>query len=158
LAFEAEVEIPVDPKWAFGHFRLVVGHESIGDWGDAVTLAAVAAWWRGFTTDDRVRWDSRLTGLPPEELYSVLDASVYGEAQDPIPEAHARFDIGHLGMSAWARWRVFFVEQPNGREILLWTDATAATRVASADLPTGALKSAAVSFVAALAKAGVIAQ
>lgn len=150
LGVEAEAETPVDPKWVFGRFRLWVQEEPLGDWHDTVTLRAVVNWWRSFVDDDHARWDERLTPLTAVEAVELLLASAFDDIDDPVRNAFARFDISHLGMSAFDKLRVIAIDHPDGLQILGWD---VGGRVTAVELPAHSLELVGRDFIDAYAAA-----
>lgn len=69
-----------------------------------------------------------------------------------MPDAFGRFEISHLGMSAFDTLRVFAVDHPEGRQLLIW-EANGAVDVV--ELPPRALEQAGTDFLAAYAAAGL---
>jgi hypothetical protein len=120
LAIEAHPEHPVDPQWVHGRFCLLVHGNPLGDPDDVAMLRGIAAWWRSFVEDEPPRWDERLADLPPDAAFELLHDAAFGdEPRHPVPDAF-RFFVGHLGMSAFGAYDVVVIDDPGGRQRLLW--------------------------------------
>ena len=126
-AIEADVERPVEPGWVHGHFRIWTSGTSIGNWNDVATLKGIVAWWRDFVTNDRDRWSPVLDNKDAAAVFALLVEPPYGqagtsEATHLIPSSFARFDVSHLGMSAFDRYTVLLVEPPQEVQRLIWQE------------------------------------
>ena len=120
LAIEAEPEQPYDPHMVLGRFCLWVCGNPLGDPDDVAMLRGIAAWWRSFIEDKRPRWDERLTDLPAQAAFRMLHDSAFGDdPAHPVPDAF-RFFVGHLGMSALDGYDVLLMDDPEGKQRLLW--------------------------------------
>jgi hypothetical protein len=149
-AIEVDIEEPRDEQWIFGRFRLIARGEPIGDWDDVVTLRAVVAWWRSFTSALVDRWDEQLEGLTGPEIFERLRDAVYAETADlGIDDVFGRFHVNQLGMSAFDPFVVLLVEPPGGAQWLLWRREDGADGVHDARLPVGTLQALGAKFVAA---------
>jgi hypothetical protein len=78
VGIEFELEEPRDERWLFGHFRLCVRAEQLGDWNDVVSLRAVTSWWEAFVDADVQRREPQLDGLDHGALVDLLADSAYG--------------------------------------------------------------------------------
>jgi hypothetical protein len=140
--------VSIDPGWIFGRFRMVLAGQPLGDWEDAVVLLAVRNWWAELIERDVSRWEPELDGLGARERFTLIYESVYGD-HGPHDQGRYRFDIAHIGMSAFDPWYVFLVEPPDGgAQQVLWRALDPAAPVHEARLPAGALQAAGRAFVA----------
>ncbi|WP_155892089.1 hypothetical protein [Conexibacter woesei] len=156
VAIEAELEEPIDPGRWFGHFRLVVQGEGIGDWDDLAMVRGIVAWWESFVAEPVERWEHRLDGLSPEEAFDVVYDDVFGDDADVTLGAFGRYHINRLGMSAFDEVTLILFEPPGDEQWLLWRVQRGDPEtwvVRHAVLPRGALQKVGAEFVAAVSDA-----
>ena len=156
-AIEVEIEEPRDENWVFGHFRLSVHGESIGDWDDVVAIRAVVNWWRSFVSESVHRWDEHFEGLAAVEVFEAVHGAAYGDTAGPeteIDDAYGRFHINHLGMSAFDPYVVLLVEPPGRGQWLLWRQENGIDSVHEAHLPAGTLQALGAQLAAAVDPTG----
>jgi hypothetical protein len=103
-----------DDFWALGHLCFIAAGHELGDYDRGASLnAAVAA------IKDQLRYAGRrgeptLYELAAEDVFSVIDAELYGEGgprrgcaavSDPW-----RFDAAHMGLDVFDQWKIYVVE------------------------------------------------
>lgn len=155
LALEAEIEQPVDRRWWFGRFRMIVRQQAIGDWNDIVALRAVVSWWASFVQESYDRWDTNLRADDPRLSFDLLIEWTHGTTDTGSIEAPTnsveRFTVNQLGMSAFDPYVIFLLEPPGQGQWLLWKFERPGQEVQGELLPAGTLQRVGRLFVSAMA-------
>lgn len=124
FAIEAEPQESVD-GWILGRFRFWLCGEAVGNWDDAADLKGCVGWLRDFATKPRERFEPSLEEASPREVYERAYEPIMtsGAKSPPIADAFARFNISHLGMSAFELFDILLLKDSNGGERCLWRRA-----------------------------------
>lgn len=132
-----EIEIvDVIGEWAQGAFLLWVHGVPIGDRSDrSVHVQGCINWLKDFVGHPRDRVEAALFALRKEEVYRLLSTN-----EDSLPpsnptgkqidRAFSRFHISHLGMSSFDQVTLLLIEDEQGRQRLIWQQASDAVKEA----------------------------
>jgi immunity protein 42 of polymorphic toxin system len=113
--FAIQLELNSDPggAWLFGRFCYWIGGKQVGDYEMGTSLRDVFFNLKWIAHDCGNRREARLCLSHPEELFELLDRSLYGvEELAPnvwVPECPARFDV-RPPVDVFDGWKVYLVE------------------------------------------------
>lgn len=117
--FAIQLELNSDPGggWLFGRFCYWIDRKQVGDYELGTSLRDVFFNLKWITHDCGNRRGGPLCYSRPEELFELLDRSLYGvEELAPdvwLPESPARFDI-RPPVDIFDGWKVYLVECETG--------------------------------------------
>jgi hypothetical protein len=121
FAIEAEPRQHHDRR-VLGGFRLWLFERAFGDWNDAADLLGCVGWLEDLATKPRQRLEPSLDLLSPEEVFRrIYDPAMAPDARwDAEPEGvrnvYSRFNMSHIGMSAFDRVDVLLLHRADGTE------------------------------------------
>lgn len=113
--FAIQLELNSDPggAWLFGRFCYWIGGKQVGDYEIGTSLRDVFFNLKWIAHDCGNRRDDHLCHREPEDLFELLDRSLYGmeeiAADVWLPESPARFDI-RPPVDIFDGWKVYLVE------------------------------------------------
>lgn len=113
--FAIHLELNSDPggAWLFGRICYWIGGEQVGDYEQGTSLRDVFFNLKWIVHDCGNRRGDRLCHRRPEELFELLDQSLYGVEELPptlwLPESPARFDI-RPPVDIFDGWKLYLVE------------------------------------------------
>jgi hypothetical protein len=113
--FAIQLELNSDPggAWLFGRFCYWIDGKQVGNYELGTSLRDVLFNLKWIAHDYGNRRDNRLCLSPPEELFELLDRSLYGVEKLPpnvsVPECPARFDV-RPPVDVFDGWKVYLVE------------------------------------------------
>jgi hypothetical protein len=141
--FAIEYEIAqISETRVLGHFAFRVINERIGNFEDYCDLKGVVHWCRLLIEKEINRYEPTLGLLSKEEIFAtVYDPEMVYKLTDlkpsfSIPNARARFDISHLGMSSFDDYFAILLVETKIFERLLWANLQSHT-IQEAQLPKG---------------------
>lgn len=128
FAVEFEVLLPIDSRWIYGTFCFWAEGVMVGDKvDDAVDLRGCLNWLRDFVQVKPNRFEPGLFDKAPAQIFNLLSTEIYyphDELGGSVETSDSRFNISHLGMSAFDRTNLFVVENEYGDHRLIWTSPT----------------------------------
>ena len=113
--FAIQLELNSDPggAWLFGRFCYWINEKQVGDYELGTSLRDVFLNLKWIVHDCGNRRGDRLCLSQPEELFELLDGSLYGVGELApdvwLPESPARFDI-RPPVDVFDGWKVYLVE------------------------------------------------
>jgi hypothetical protein len=143
-SFAVELELDEDHggAWLFGQFCYWINGIRVGDYGLGVSLRDVLSGMKWIVHDCGNRDGGVLCAPRPEEVFSILDKSLYGNeafeaANDfPLPYTPARFEIT-VPVDVFNQWKAFLIECGD-RATVLFKNADNDEGVKISSLPRGA--------------------
>lgn len=113
FAIQVELNSDFGGAWLFGRFCYWIAGNQVGDYELGTSLRDVFLNLKWIAHDCGNRRGDRLCQWPPEELFELLDRSLYGIdelAPDVwLPESPARFDI-RPPVDVFDGWKIYLVE------------------------------------------------
>jgi hypothetical protein len=126
--------------WLYGRFCYWINGDQVGDYNLGTSLRDLLFQMKFIVSDCGNRDGRLLCKLSSEEVFSLLDTSIYGSL-DPegdvgfqLPDIPARFEI-KIPVDVFDQWKVYLLECGN-RAIMLYKKVDAAG-VSAASIPTG---------------------
>jgi hypothetical protein len=139
--FAIQLELDSNPggAWLFGRFCYWIHGKQVGNYELGTSLRDVFLNLKWIAHDCGNRRGDRLCLSPPEELFELLDRSLYGvETLAPdvwLPESPARFDI-RPPVDVFDGWKVYLVEC-NAIDLFVYENIGTARKIEAFKAPTG---------------------
>lgn len=138
------IDVRIDERvgsWVLGAFLCWIRGVLVGNPKDSADLKGCLRWMRDLVEQPRNRFDPRLRGLDPKNVFELLHAPVVAGArvEPPIRDAFARFNISHVGMSSFDRFDILLIEEPGAGQRALWREGDNSD-IRDAYLPPGQIQ------------------
>ena len=120
FAVEFEVVTPIDQRWVYGRFCFWAQNQMVGDKvDDSVDLRGCLNWLRDFIEVEQDRFEPLLFDQSADDIFHRLSTEIYYDSRSTVT-SDTRFNISHLGMTAFDRTNLFLVENEQGDGRLIW--------------------------------------
>lgn len=139
--FAIQLELNSDPggAWLFGRFCYWINGKQVGNYDLGTSLRDVFFNLKWIVHDCGNRGGYRMCHWQPEEVFALLDRSLYGVEElapdDWLPESPARFDI-RPPVDIFDGWKVYLVECDTG-EVFVYRNTGTDGRIEKFEAPTG---------------------